>query len=72
MPETDDVTPKRGMRFLHRHWVTEARTPEECVVTRVTSLAVFYRVGGADGAKYYLDRDKFPTIVKEWITDDRT
>jgi hypothetical protein len=70
-----DVTPKRGMRFLHSRQITKdssARNPvpEECVITRVTERAVYYR-----NTSRFLSSTapgRFPEIVKEWLTDDRT
>jgi hypothetical protein len=70
MPETNEVAPKRGMRFLHARQIAKdssARNPvpEECEVTRVTAGAVYYR--NSTGFRTYAVPARFPEIVKEWL-----
>jgi hypothetical protein len=58
---SDDVQPKRGLRFLRARQITRTGEPMPCTVTRVTRYAVYFR--NETGFLSYVTRDRFANTV---------
>ena len=67
------MTPRVGLRFRHRRWLTEDRQAGLlCVVTALRRDVVYYREVGPDGqpvgGRWYMPRARF----NEYAMEDAT
>ena len=58
---------KRGVRFLHRHYLDQKQRPLVCTVTRVYLTIVYWKQDGEKKAHNYFYLEDADKYVKEFL-----
>ena len=65
---TERPIPKRGDRFVHKHWLDATLTQHDiCRITAVRQGVVYYRTDDGDGMRFYVKLADIDASVKEWL-----